>query len=166
MKAISVFTAEIFESFLMAMGALVAHKLRSALTLLGVMVGVFSIIVVMTTMRAMQKDIESHMATLGGDTFVVQKWPAVHFDSPGNMQQYWRRKNITLEQGQNLVARATLPRSIGLEEDLLSGTMRSKYAEGPPGVSLLGETPGSFPQRTGPLDYSYAEAPRGVSFAK
>ena len=33
--------AEVKESFLMAMGALAAHKLRSALTLLGVLVGVF-----------------------------------------------------------------------------------------------------------------------------
>jgi hypothetical protein len=40
--------AEIHESFLMAMSAIVAHKLRSALTLLGIVVGVFSIIVVMT----------------------------------------------------------------------------------------------------------------------
>ena len=49
----------------MAMGALVAHKLRSALTLLGVMVGVFSIIVVMTTMRAMQRDIETEHRAIG-----------------------------------------------------------------------------------------------------
>ncbi|HXR07067.1 MAG TPA: hypothetical protein VN765_07040, partial [Candidatus Acidoferrum sp.] len=60
-----ILAAEVKESFLMAMSALVAHKLRSALTLLGVMVGVFSIIVVMTTMRAMQKDIEKNMAQLG-----------------------------------------------------------------------------------------------------
>jgi len=49
--------AEIHESFRMAMGAVAAHKLRSALTLLGVLVGVFSIIVVMTAMRVMQNDI-------------------------------------------------------------------------------------------------------------
>jgi len=35
--------AEIRESFSMAMNALTAHKLRSALTLLGVLIGVFSI---------------------------------------------------------------------------------------------------------------------------
>ena len=68
-----ILAAEVKESFLMAMGALVAHKLRSALTLLGVMVGVFSIIVVMTTMRAMEKNIESNFAQLGGDTFVVRE---------------------------------------------------------------------------------------------
>ena len=60
----------------MAMGAVAAHKLRSALTLLGVLVGVFSIIVVMTAMRAMKKKIESDLNQLGGQTFVVQTWPA------------------------------------------------------------------------------------------
>ena len=49
----------------MAMGAVAAHKLRSALTLLGVLVGVFSIIVVMTAMRAMQKKIEADLNQLG-----------------------------------------------------------------------------------------------------
>ena len=60
----------------MAMGALVAHKLRSALTLLGVLVGVFSIIIVMTSMRAMEQNIESNLNQLGSQTFVVQTWPA------------------------------------------------------------------------------------------
>jgi putative ABC transport system permease protein len=140
-----VIAAEIKESFLMAMGALAAHKLRSALTLLGVMVGVFSIIVVMTTMRAMEKDIERNFAQLGSDTFVVRKWPRIHFDSPSGNQEYWRRKNITLEQGLALISRATLPRSIGLEQGLNTGNMTSRYAQGPPNVWLRGETPGSFP---------------------
>jgi putative ABC transport system permease protein len=144
MRFFTTVAGEIKESFLMAMGALVAHKLRSALTLLGVMVGVFSIIVVMTIMRAMQKDIEKNMAQLGGDTFVVQKQPKIQFDNSAGGQQYWRRKNITLEQGQALVSRATLPRSIGLEEELESGSMTSRYSKGPHSVSLLGETPGSF----------------------
>src|SRR5271168_1293865 len=80
MKALRIFLAEIKESFLMAVGAIVAHKLRSALTLLGVLVGVFSIIIVMTSMRAMQQKIESDLNQLGGQTFVVQTWPRVHFE--------------------------------------------------------------------------------------
>jgi putative ABC transport system permease protein len=145
MRILSTLAGEMAESFFMAMGALVAHKLRSALTLIGVMVGVFSIVVVMTTMRAMQKDIEKNMTQLGGDTFVVQKWPRLHFEGPNGDQQYWRRKNISLDQGMALIRRATLPRSIGLEEALADGSMTSRYSKGPPNVSLLGETPGSFP---------------------
>jgi putative ABC transport system permease protein len=140
-----ILAAEIKDSFLMAMSALVAHKLRSALTLVGVMVGVFSIIVVMTTMRAMQKDIETNMAQLGGDTFVVQRWPQVEFDGPAGWEKYRRRKRISLEQGMALINRATLPRSIGLEEGLANGTMSSRYAKAPPNVFVTGDTPGSFP---------------------
>ena len=51
--------AEIRESFSMAMNALTAHKLRSALTLLGVLIGVFSIIVVMTAMRVLERNAEN-----------------------------------------------------------------------------------------------------------
>ena len=137
--------AEVKDSFLMAMGALVAHKLRSALTLVGVTVGVFSIIVVMTAMRAMENDIEHNLAQLGSDTFVVSKTPRIHFERPTGNEEYLRRKNITLEQGLALIRRATLPRSIGLEQAIASGNLTSQYSQGPPNVRLLGDTPGSFP---------------------
>jgi len=81
-KGTNILIAEIRESFFMAMGALAAHKLRSALTLLGVLVGVFSIIVVMTAMRVMQNDIESHISQLGSQTFMVRKWPGIYFGGP------------------------------------------------------------------------------------
>src|SRR5215472_7005625 len=111
----TIFTAELKESFRMAMGALAAHKLRYALTLLGVLVGVFSIIVVMTAMRVMQSDIESEMKELGSQTFMVDKWPAIYIGGPEGFQKYWRRKNITLEQGLALMSRASLPLNIGIE---------------------------------------------------
>src|SRR5271167_2939627 len=98
-RSVSVFLAELRESFSMAMGALVAHKLRSALTLLGVLVGVFSIIVVMTAMRVMQSDIEQQISQLGSQTFLVQKWPAIYFGGPDGFEKYWRRKDITMAQG-------------------------------------------------------------------
>ena len=93
LKAFAVFRAELMESFFMAANSLAAHKLRSALTLLGVLVGVFSIIVVMTTMRAMQKFIESNLSQLGGETFVVDKWPGF---SVQDNAKYRRRKDESL----------------------------------------------------------------------
>src|SRR5881398_2322733 len=104
----TVLRAEIKESFLMAMGALAAHKLRSALTLLGVLVGVFSIIVVMTAMRVMQQNIESQLSQLGSYTFQVRKWPAVFFGGPDGFEKFWRRKNITYAQGLQVREKATL----------------------------------------------------------
>ena len=65
--------AEVKESFSMAMAALTAHKLRSALTLLGVLVGVFSIIVTMTAMRVLKANIEREISQLGAQSFAVKK---------------------------------------------------------------------------------------------
>ncbi len=128
----------------MAMSALAAHKLRSALTLLGVLVGVFSIIVVMTAMKAMQKDIEERFNSLGGHTFVASKWPGVFFGGPQDLMKYWRRHEITAAQGRALINRATLPYNVGLETDFPRGDMRSRYAQASPDAILYGETSGSF----------------------
>lgn len=145
MPKLTIFAAELKESLFMAIGAVVAHKLRSALTLLGVLVGVFSIIIVMTAMRASQQKIESDLNQLGGQTFMVQTWPAIQTEGPEGMQKYWRRKRIDLQQGLNLARRARLPLSVGLEDGgITAGQMSSSYVKGPPTVWLTGETPGSF----------------------
>src|SRR5213594_5213509 len=128
--------AELNESFRMAMSALAAHKLRSALTLLGVLVGVFSIIVVMTAMRVMQRNIESELSQLGANTFEIQKWPAVYFGGPDGFEKFWRRKNITLAQGRQGMERATLAQQVGLETFFWEGNGQaiSRYEKTPPNV--------------------------------
>src|SRR5437868_6001722 len=146
-KLTTVLLGEIRESFLMAMSALAAHKLRSALTLLGVLVGVFSIIVVMTAMRVMQSDIEKEISQLGSLTFMVRKWPGIYFGGPEGFEKYWRRKNITFDQGMRLQERATLPLSVGIETMFWGGQIETRYKKSAPTVQLYGETPGSFPAR-------------------
>jgi putative ABC transport system permease protein len=136
--------AEIKESFLMAMHALTAHKLRSALTLLGVLIGVFSIIVVMTAMRVLQRNIETELSQLGSHTFAVQKWPGVYFGGPEGFEKFWRRKNITYAHGQRVEERATLARSVGIEQTFWTGEVSSRYEKSTPEVQLFGSTPGCF----------------------
>jgi putative ABC transport system permease protein len=139
--------AEFRESFSMAMNALASHKLRSALTLLGVLVGVFSIIVVMTAMRVLQSDVEKEMSQLGGQTFMVRKWPGVYFGGPEGFEKYWRRKDITLAHGLKVVERATLAGAVGLETSFWGGQIESRYKKTSPNVQLFGDTPGSFAAR-------------------
>ena len=139
--------AEARESFSMAMAALTAHKLRSALTLLGVLVGVFSIIVTMTAMRVLKANIEREISQLGAQSFAVRKWPAIYFGGPEGFEKFWRRKNITLAQGKLVAERATLADSVGIEGNFWGGQVETRYQKTPPTVRLLGETPGSFPAR-------------------
>ena len=124
--------AELHESFRMAMGAVAAHKLRSALTLLGVLVGVFSIIVVMTAMRVMQNDIEKDISSLGSQTFVLQKYPVVFFTRPEGMEKIWRRKNISLQQGLRLQEKITLARSVGIDSTFWGGQVETRFQKTPP----------------------------------
>src|ERR1700712_2825401 len=98
-RRFAVLLAEARESFSMAVGAIAAHKLRSALTLLGVLIGVFSIIVVMTAMRVLQNNIESQLSSLGSHTFKVQKWPELKFEGPEGWEKYRRRQPLSLSQG-------------------------------------------------------------------
>ena len=90
--------AEARESFTMAMHALASHKLRSALTLLGVLIGVFSIIVVMTAMRVLKQNIESEISQLGSQTFAISREPTIQFGNRADWEKYWRRKYIRLAQ--------------------------------------------------------------------
>ncbi|MBM3881676.1 MAG: FtsX-like permease family protein [Verrucomicrobia bacterium] len=136
--------AEVRESFAMARSALVAHKLRSGLTLLGVLVGVFSIILVMTAMRVLQRNIEEELSQLGSHTFQVRKWPAVHFGGPGEFEKYARRKNISLAHGRAVIDRASLAGSVGLQRFLWAGEAVSAYQKTPPNVGMIGATPGVF----------------------
>jgi putative ABC transport system permease protein len=144
-KSLALFT-EFAESIRMALGAIAAHKLRSALTLLGVLVGVFSIIVVMTAMRVMQGKIERDLASLGGETFMVRKYPGTFWGvSSGDYEKYWRRKNISLSEGKRLMDRITVPASIGIETVFSSAAeIHTRYKTSAPMVRFYGETPGSF----------------------
>ena len=143
-----IFLAELTESFRMGMSALAAHKLRSALTLLGVLIGVFSIIVVMTAMRVLEHDVETHLSQMGSQTFMIRKAPIVLFDRPeGGWEKFMRRKNITMTQVKRLQDKTELPASIGMETIFWRGQLQSRYGETAPFVPLFGETPGSFPAR-------------------
>ena len=73
--------AELKESFLMAFSSIAAHKLRSSLTLLGILIGVFSIVAVMTIIRLMERNVESNLSQLGPNTFSITKFPGLIFDS-------------------------------------------------------------------------------------
>lgn len=146
-RALNLLWAEFIESFRMAMHALTAHKLRSALTLLGVLIGVFSIIVVMTAMRVLQRNVESELSQLGANTFQVRKWPAVQFGGPETWEKYWRRKNLTMAHGKAVFDRATLAVNVGIERTFWNGEVTSRYDKTPPNVTLFGATPGGFPAR-------------------
>jgi putative ABC transport system permease protein len=86
------------ETIPQAIYSLTVNKLRSWLTIMGVAVGVFSIIAVMTALDAIDKSVESGLASLGANTFQIQKNPATTFGSGHSRNLYANRKDITWQQ--------------------------------------------------------------------
>ena len=82
----------------MALRSLGANKLRSALTMTGITIGVFSVISVMTAIGALQSSIESGISFLGSNIFQFAKYPANVSAGGRNQKKYENRRNITYRQ--------------------------------------------------------------------
>jgi putative ABC transport system permease protein len=65
----------IVESFLFAINALVINKVRTFLSLLGITIGIFSIIAVFTVFDSLENEIKSEINSLGNNVLFIQKWP-------------------------------------------------------------------------------------------
>src|SRR5881275_2856515 len=89
------------EVLAMALSSLGANKLRAALTMTGITIGVFSIILVMTAIGALQNSIESGISFLGSNIFQFAKYP-VNIDAGGAnvKKKYQNRRNISYQQAQ------------------------------------------------------------------
>jgi len=86
------------EIVVMALTSLGANKLRSALTMTGITIGVFSVISVMTAIGALQSSIESGISFLGSNIFQFAKYPANVNAGGRNQKKYENRHNITYRQ--------------------------------------------------------------------
>lgn len=146
-SSVAAVLAELRESVVMALGSIIGHKLRSSLTLLGVLVGVFSIISVMTALRVLQSNIERQLSQLGAHSFMVHKFPALVLSGGVDWRKYQRRKDIYYDVAEKLAERAFLPAAVGAETTFWGGQVESRYASTAPNVQLYGVTPGCFPVR-------------------
>lgn len=70
-----VFLSLIKESVLFALQSLSANKLRTFLSLLGITIGIFAIIVVFTIVDSLEKNIRGSIESLGENVVFVMKWP-------------------------------------------------------------------------------------------
>lgn len=69
------FLAIIKESVIFAWAALAANRLRTFLSLLGITIGIFSIITVFTIVDSLEHNLRSGIQELGNNVVFIQKWP-------------------------------------------------------------------------------------------
>ncbi len=121
----------------MALHAIRANKLRSVLTLVGIVVGIFSIISVMTAMGVLRNSIETGITQLGANTFQIDNHD--HDGFTGNRRRFRNRKPITYEQALQVRDKATLALAVGIESWEFGKIIWWEGQKTNPNVSLAGE---------------------------
>jgi len=74
------------ESFIFAFQAIIVNKVRTMLSLLGITIGIFSVISVLTIFDSMEIALRDSIEQLGDDVLFIQKWPW----EGGNNYPWWK----------------------------------------------------------------------------
>ena len=126
MAQFSQIKSTIRESFRMAIESIRQNKLRSILTLLGISIGVFSVIGVMTAIRTLESSVSSQLDVLGTNTFTINKSPAIQIHGPGGNKKIRKRKNITYAHYEEMKRRSTLPLRVSVFDETGERNIRYK----------------------------------------
>jgi putative ABC transport system permease protein len=81
------------EAFKLALDSLWANKMRSVLTLLGVVIGVASVIAVVTLVNGANMFVQQKFSSYGADVFTVTKAPAFS-TNPDDYMKFQKRKSL------------------------------------------------------------------------
>src|SRR5262245_25292039 len=131
----------------MSLGAIRANKLRSVLTLVGIVAGVASIIAVMTAISLVQAAIEQEMSVLGAQTFQVQKWPA-GASSEAERRRAMRRPPLTLANADAIRGNVPTVDLVGSEIWDFGFVVSYRGESTNPNISIVGGTPEYPPNNT------------------
>jgi putative ABC transport system permease protein len=85
------------EVVVMAFDTLRTSKMRSALTVLGVVIGITSIVGMTSLIRGFDNSLRESISQLGPNTIIVQKWGALSFASGKSFLEVARRPNLTMD---------------------------------------------------------------------
>lgn len=129
---------EIKESLKVALDAMRANKMRAILTTLGIIIGVTTIISMMSIIQGLQNYMVRELSVLGSNTFQVQKNPPIQF---GHLDEKYRnRKRLTLEHAY-AIKKAPAVKAVGPEDWQFGKVIKYKEKKTNPDVMMAGATP-------------------------
>jgi putative ABC transport system permease protein len=124
----------IFETFAVALEALRANKLRSLLTMLGIVIGVSAVIAMVALGRGAQQSVKDRIAALG--TTMLTVVPGQQ-RGPGSVASATDRRALTIEDAQALVDRSAVLTAV---EPEMSKTLQVVLGSQNTNTSIVGTT--------------------------
>ncbi len=152
------------DAFFMAIEAIRDNLLRSVLTLLGIVIGVFAIIAVMTAIRTLESSINSGLNVFGSDVIFVQKSPVIQMGDHGSRRKYWRRPNITYEMALELKDRVMGAEFVSVADGAGGKTLRYRKKKTNPNVGVQGVDDRGLEALNHTLDYGRNFIPEDIEF--
>ena len=121
------------ETIRVAIGALRANKLRSLLTMLGIVIGVSAVIAVVALGKGAQQAVNDRISSLGTTLLTVSPGQA----RSGGVMSFDVRTRLLLEDAEALVARGT---EIGEVQPEMSANLQVQYLNKNAGTQVVGTT--------------------------
>lgn len=126
------------ESFNIALTSIRVNKMRSALTLLGIIIGVMTIIAMQSLITGMRNSVRKQASVLSSDVFQVQKYPSI---GTGDWSKYKNRKDLTIEEANAVRAKVTAAENVGAEVWNFGREIRRGEKKTLPSIRIVGVTP-------------------------
>ena len=127
-----------FDDLKLSIRTFITNPLRSLLTLLGIVIGVATVVAMMALIEGLRIQVNEGLSFLGANGFEVSRWPAVNF-GPMDWRKYAKRKPFTEA---DVLAASECPSVTAVAAVLYQGAQKvsTQYAETRNNVQVLGGT--------------------------
>ncbi|MDQ3474687.1 MAG: ABC transporter permease [Acidobacteriota bacterium] len=103
----------LWEAFLVATSSLRTNKLRTALTLMGIVVGVTAVIAVVTIIKGLDRTVAQTFSSQGSTVFTISKKPAI-IKSREEFVTFNKRKDVTDEDAEAIARLCSVCWRVGI----------------------------------------------------
>lgn len=137
-KQFKIILNQLVESTQFAFEALKGNRVRTFLSTLGITIGIFSIIMVLSLVDSLEKNVKKSIDTLGKDAIIIDKWP---WDFSGDYKwwKFMNRPNPTLAELKAIKENSTLSEAACLVSSL-GGVSVENGSNNATGVTVNGVT--------------------------
>lgn len=111
----------------MALDSLRSHKMRSFLTLLGIMIGVMTVIAMVSVVQGINRSVMSELESIGSDLIIINKLePGIQLGEPS--EEIRQRKDLTFDDALAIEEECSLIDTVALQIPLdMFSTIPIKY---------------------------------------
>jgi putative ABC transport system permease protein len=140
MKTLFLLPRIFFESIRQAVQQLLGNKLRTLLSLSGITIGIFCVIMVLSAVDSLEANIQESFKQLGDDVVYISKMPWGESPAEGNFWKYQRRPETSFRDYE-VISEQVETASMATFTVFMGGTTIEYTTSNASNVSFIGVTP-------------------------